>query len=308
MFKTTLLSLLLMLFFSACSPKQPNTWQERVLNTKQKALPLAYSEYGDKRNKTLLLVHGFGESRQTWHSIVPELSKHYHLVLVDLKGFGDSPKTEDDAYSVYDQAKVLSAFIKEKELKDLTIVAHSLGGGVSLVMALMQNDGLLEANRLTSLILINSIAYRQALPSMLKTLNRPIIGFLAIHLISNDWIANEGYRFAFYNDDLIPKESVAHTSRCLGLPLAKYAYLQSVGQLVPDDIETMEARYKEIGLPTLILWGRKDVSLQLYQAQRLHDSLKNSRLKIFENVGHMPQEESPKRVIGEILKFMEEKP
>jgi len=302
------LAILCILLLTACSSKHPNTWQERIVKGNQQALPLAYSEYGKGNSKTLLMLHGFGESQKTWRFIVPDLAKKYHIVLVDLKGFGESPKIPDHAYSVYDHAKILVKFIEQKKLTHLNIVAHSLGGGVALVLGLMQRDHLLAPKTIESLTLINSMAFKQALPSMLKTLNRPVVGFLAIHLASNDFMAEEGYRYAFYNDALIPKESVAYTSQCMGYPLAKYAYLQSVEQLVPDDIASIEKRYQKILLPTLILWGKEDVSIRLYQARKLHRMLMNSRLKIFPKVGHMPQEESPKKVIKEIVKFMEEKP
>ena len=308
MMNRNFLLLILISIMIGCSQKQPNTWQERIVETHQEALSLAYSEYGNENGKTLLFLHGFGESQKTWRFLVPQLAKKYHLVLVDLKGFGESPKIKDDAYSVYDHAKIVAKFMEQKGLKNVNIVAHSLGGGVALVLGLMQRDALLASKTIESLVLINSTAYKQALPSMLKTLNQPMIGFLAIHFASNEYMAEEGYRYAFYNDDLIPKESVMYTSQCLGYPLAKYAYLQSVEQLVPDDITTIEKRYREILLRTLILWGREDVSIHIYQANKLHRALRNSRLKVFSKVGHMPQEESPRKVIEEIVKFMEEKP
>jgi len=293
------------MLFMGCSPKKPITWQERVVEATVVPLPLAYEEYGKEHNETLLFLHGFGESKESWRFLVPELSKHYHLVLLDLKGFGDSPQIEDEGYSVYDHAKVVSAFIQQKRLNNLTIVGHSLGGGVALVLALMQRDNLIEF-KIRRLILIDSIAYKQQLPSMLRVLNRPIIGYLAIHLISNDWMAKEAYRYAFYNDALIPKESVEHASMVLSKPLSKYVFLESVNQLIPDDIETMEQRYREITLPVLLLWGKEDVSIRLSIAYRLHKDLKNSTLILLPYVGHMPQEEAPSKVVEIIMEFMEE--
>lgn len=299
--------LFMLLFLTACSQKAPVTWEERIVNSKQKSLPLAYVEYGNPKNKTLLFIHGFAESKETWRFIVPELSKKYHLVLLDLKGFGASPKVEDKAYSVYDQALLVAKFIKEKKLKDVTVVGRSFGGGVALVLALMQNEGLMEQT-LKGLVLINSMAYKQNLPSMLRVLNKPMIGYVAIHLISNDWMAEEGYKYAFYNNNLIPKESLAYASYYLSLDHAKYVYLESVDQLIPDDIDTIEKRYREIELPTLILWGKEDVSIGVHTAYRLHRDLKNATLRVFPKVGHMPNEERPKSVIFEILKFMETLP
>jgi len=304
MFKNISLFFLISLFFSACAIKTPVTWQERILKEHNATTELVYTEYGDPKNRTLLFLHGFGESKETWRFLVPKLSQKYHLVLLDLKGFGLSPKVEDGAYSVYDQAREVASFIQKHHLKNLTVVGRSFGGGVALVLALMQKDGLIP-KRIDNLILINSMAYKQNLPSMLRTLNKPIIGYLGIHLLSNDWMAKEAYRFAFYNNDLIPKESTAYASSILALPLEKYVYLETVEQLVPEDIDKIERRYREIELPTLILWGEEDVSIGVHNAYKLHRDLRNSRLVILPKVGHIPNEEAPQKVVREILKFME---
>jgi len=306
MLKNFLLMLSFLIFVTGCATKTPVTWQERIVEPKVKIVPLVYEEYGEDNQETLLFLHGFGESRHTWRFLVPELSKKYHLIMLDLKGFGDSPKEDDSFYSVYDQAKIVQSFIKHKRLSKLTLVGRSFGGGVSLVLALMQKDRLIKPV-IERLILINAMAYKQELPSMLKTLNQPVIGFLAIHIMSNEWMAEEGYRYAFYNDDLIPKKSIEYTAESLALPLAKYAYLETVDQLIPDDIEKMQRRYREILLPSLIMWGKEDVSLRVSKAYRLHRDLKNSRLKVFPKVGHIPQEEVPSKVVTEIVKFMEER-
>ncbi|SFV59347.1 Hydrolase, alpha/beta fold family [hydrothermal vent metagenome] len=294
-----------LIFFTACSVKVPITWKERILDKKVKKLSLAYSEYGKKDKPTLLFLHGFGENRYTWRFLVPRLSMNYHLIMVDLKGFGDSPKTKDDYYSVYDQALIVNDFIKEKNLKNITLVGRSFGGGVSLVLALLQKDKLIE-KRIDKMILIDTMSYKQNLPSMLRDLKRPVIGYLGIHLLSNRYMATEAYKYAFYNKKLIPKNSIKYSSIYLSFPKAKYAYLKTVNQLIPDDIDSIEKRFSEINIPTLILWGKNDVAIRVDKAYRLHRDIKNSSIKVFNHAGHMIQEEIPELVSSEIIKFMEE--
>jgi len=303
-YKKLLFLLSYIFIFIGCSQKTPITWEERIINSKMDYLPLYYDEYGDKSNKTILFLHGFGENHHTWRFLVSKLAAKYHLIMLDLKGFGDSPKLKDKAYSVYDQALLVNEFIKKEKLKDITLVGRSFGGGVALIMALIQENKLADKN-IEKLVLINSMSYKQNLPSMMETLNQPIIGYLGIHMLDNKWIASEGYRFAFYDDSLIPKESVDATAAYLTFPLAKYAYLETVHQLIPDDISIIEKKYAEITLPTLILWGKEDVSISVKKAYRLKSELRNSRLKVLPHVGHMPQEEKPNVVSDEILKFME---
>lgn len=291
------------IIFLGCSSKLPITWKERIINKKVKNLTLMYSEYGKKSNPTILFLHGFGESRHTWRFLVPKLTFNYHLIMLDLKGFGDSPKTKDEYYSVYDQAHLVSHFMKEKKLKNITLVGRSFGGGVSLVIALLQHDKLIE-KRVKNMVLIDSMSYKQNLPSMLEELKIPIIGYLGIHLLSNRYIAEEAYKYSFYNNDLIPKESIRYSSNYLSYPRAKYAYLQTVNQLIPDDIDIMEKRFSKIDIPTLILWGRDDISINVNKAYKLHRDIKNSTLKIFNHAGHMLQEERPNLVVNSIEEFL----
>ena len=291
-------------FLIGCAQKTPITWEKRVVKCKVKPVELSYREYGKKSAKTILFLHGFGESQHTWRFLVDDLSKDYHLITLDLKGFGESPKTEDEDYSVYDQAQLVHQFIKKHKLNNVTIVGRSFGGGVALVLALMQEDKLID-NRIKKMVLINSMSYEQRLPSMMRMLQKPIIGYLSIHLLSANWIATKAYQFSFSNNDLIPKSSIQYTAKMLSLPLAKYAYLETVNSIIPDDISKMQERYKKIKIPTLILWGRDDVSIRVRTAYRLHRALPNSQLKILEGVGHMPQEEKPKVVIDAIRTFME---
>jgi len=292
------------IFLLGCTAKNPITWEKRAIHKKVKPLSLVYSEYGNPKNKTLLFLHGFGENRHTWRFLVPTLAQKYHLIMVDLKGFGESPKPKDDYYSIYDQAHIVNSFIEEQKLKNITLVGRSLGGGVALVLALLQKDKLID-NTIERMILINSISYKQNLPSMMELLNYPIIGYLGIHLLSNEFMAKEAYRYAFYNDDLIPKESVDIATEYLAFPQAKYAYLKTVNQLVPDDISSIQKRYSDITIPTLILWGKEDVSIWVEKAYRLHRALKKSHLRVFRNVAHAPQEEVPELVNKEIILFME---
>jgi len=290
--------------FIGCASKKPITWDKRITHSNIKPLNLAYSEYGKKNKKTMLFIHGFGESKYTWRFIIKPLSKKYHIITLDLKGFGESPKTKDEDYSVYDQAKIVQKFIEQKKIKNLTLVGRSFGGGVALVLAMMQEKKILKF-KIEKLILIDTMSYNQLLPSMMRLLQKPIIGYLGIHLLSSKTIAKEAYKFAFSNDKLIPKESVEKSAKLMNMPNAKYAYKQTVDYIIPDDISKIEKQYKNIKIPTLIIWGRDDVSIPYRFGFRLHRDIEKSNLFILKGVGHMPQEEAPKRVVKLIEEFMQ---
>src|SRR5690606_30017150 len=99
----------------------------------------------------------------------------------DLKGFGDSPQPLDDAYTLRDQVALVAAFIRERDLRELTLIGHSYGGGVSLLTALeLQADG---EDRLSRLVLIDNVAYRQEFPFFIRALRMPLFGPLGARLL-----------------------------------------------------------------------------------------------------------------------------
>ncbi|MBE3110073.1 MAG: alpha/beta fold hydrolase, partial [Acidobacteria bacterium] len=84
--------------------------------------------------KPVLLIHGFGASTFTWRGVAPELAQDNHVIAVDLKGFGQSDKPLDERYAASDQAALLAQLIEARDLRDLTLVGHSYGGGIALLL------------------------------------------------------------------------------------------------------------------------------------------------------------------------------
>ena len=56
--------------------------------------------------------------------------------------------------------------------------------------------------------------------------------------------------------------------------------------------------------PTLILWGGRDRLLPLENGQRFAKDIAGSRLVVFEDLGHVPQEEDPARTVAEVRSFL----
>src|SRR5262249_21644474 len=84
----------------------------------------------------VLLIHGFGTNSFTWRHVAPDLARDHKVIAVDLKGFGRSDKPFDERYAASDQAELLTQLILDRDLHNLTIVGHSHGGGIALLLAL----------------------------------------------------------------------------------------------------------------------------------------------------------------------------
>ena len=250
----------------------------------------------------IVFIHGLGASIYTWRKLKTPLEANNKLFLIDLKGFGKSPKPRDNHYSILEQADLVYQFILEKDLKNLTVVGNSYGGGVSLVVAIMLCEK--QPGRLTKLVLLDSAGYDELLPWYVKLLRTPLLGCLVVHLMSNKSLARTVLKESYYDDKLITDEQVAEYAKPLGMKNGKYALLKTAKQAIPKDYEKLIAKYPTISVPTLIIWGNKDKVIPIKIGEKLDAAIPCSKLITIPDTGHVPQEETPDPTIALIKDFL----
>jgi pimeloyl-ACP methyl ester carboxylesterase len=96
---------------------------------------IAYIHAGIKKRKTILFIHGLGENMQTWTKNINGLKDRFHCIAIDLPGHGLSTQ-EDSDYSPYFFAETIQQFLKEIGIQEVTIVGHSLGGQVAIILSI----------------------------------------------------------------------------------------------------------------------------------------------------------------------------
>jgi len=261
---------------------------------------LYYQEEG--KGPPLLLIHGFGASTYTWRHIAPELARTHRVIAVDLKGFGQSDKPFDTRYSVFDQAELLAQLIEEKDLRDLTLVGHSFGGGIALLLALEANQRL--EGRLSRLVLLDSIAYPQHIPVFFRLLDMPVVSQVGVRMVPPSVQTRVALRIAYLDDSKIDPDEVEIYAAPLKTAAGKHAIIHSARQIMPKDLAEIAQRYNTIALPTLILWCDHDRIVPLEVGIKLRRSLPNSTLRLIEGCGHMPQEEQPASTLELIKGFI----
>ena len=261
---------------------------------------LYYEEQG--KGPPLLLIHGFGASTFTWRFVAPELAKTHRVIAVDLKGFGQSDKPFDERYSVVDQAELLAQLIEEKDLRNLTLVGHSFGGGVALLLALQANQRL--DGRITKLVLLDSIAYPQQIPVFFRLLDVPLVSQIGVRLVPPTVQTRVALEIAYFDDSKIDAAEIETYAAPLKTAAGKHAMIHSARQILPEDIAQLSESYKAIELPTLILWCDHDRIVPLEVGLRLRRTLPNSTLRLVEDCGHMPQEEQPAATLALIKGFI----
>ncbi len=252
----------------------------------------------------IIFLHDFGVSMYTWRHIAPALADQHKVVLLDLKGFGNSPKPEDGRYSIYDQAALLCGFIKKRNLKNVTLVGHSFGGGVALASAMYLTEN--DKTVLKRLILIDPICYDQPLPDFIRALRTKVIGRLGLATLPSPTLVRSILKKAFAPENPIPEDSVIEYARALDMPGGKYSITQTAKQIVPPDIGEFSSKFGMIDVPTLLIWGTEDEIVPLEIGRRLHKAIPRSKMVTIGRCGHFPHEEKHEEVLPVIGSFLRE--
>ena len=284
----------------AATGTDSSSWFAR-LGPPDAPVKLFYEEKG--KGPTVLLIHGFGASTYTWRHIAPDLARDHRVIAVDMKGFGQSDKPFDESYSVFDQAELLAQLIVDLDLRDLTVIGHSFGGGVALVLALDEDERL--EGRIKKLVLLDSIAYPQDIPMFFRMLDMPLVSHVGVRMVPPAVQTRIALQIAYLDNSKIDDEEVETYAAPLRTAAGKHAIIHSARQIVPEGIEEISERYKSIQQPTLILWCDHDRIVPLDVGLKLRRELPNARLKLVEKCGHMPQEEQPAATLRLLREFLD---
>jgi pimeloyl-ACP methyl ester carboxylesterase len=264
-------------------------------------LRINYYEAG--QGAPIILLHGFGGCSYSWRFLTPELAQDHRVFTVDLKGYGLSDKPGDGNYAVSNQAEMVAAFIRSQDLRDLVIMGHSMGGGVTLMTYLKVRGD--KPARVKSLVLIDSAGYPQKMPWFIWLAKAPVLGSVGGKVISPRFAAAQVLKKCYYYDDKITDEQIDTYAYYGSLPGAREAVVQTAKQIVPDDIDALVAQYKTISVPVLVIWGEEDEVVPLLVGKNFKRDIPNSELVILPKCGHMPPEEEPGETTRIVKAFLE---
>ncbi|BFM13172.1 alpha/beta hydrolase [Simiduia litorea] len=90
-----------------------------------------YRQAGSSEAPALVLIHGFPTSSWDWVTLWPALAPHYHLVTLDLLGFGHSDKPPQHQYSLLEQASIVEALLEYLGIERCHLLAHDYGDSVA---------------------------------------------------------------------------------------------------------------------------------------------------------------------------------
>ena len=250
---------------------------------------LHYHEAGDPAAPPVLLLHGFVASNFVWRDVlVPLADRGLRAVAPDLLGFGFSAKPRAGEYTIETQARLIVRLLDALGVGRATLVGSSYGGAVAAVCALD------FPGRVERLALVGAVTNDRILRHpLLRALRVPLMGELLspVFLDVRQLAKRRHWRAAARaSGQTFDERGFASEHRPLRAAATQRAAVRTARRWSAGRVEREAHRIRQ---PTLIVWGDRDRYLPLANAERLHQLIPHSRLFVFRDTGHTPQEEHP---------------
>lgn len=102
---------------------------------KSQGLRLHYADWGNHAAPALILIHGGRDHCHSWDEVARALQPHFHVIVPDLRGHGDSDWAKGSSYSLADYVYDLTCLVRSASVQSTAIVGHSMGGMIGLMYA-----------------------------------------------------------------------------------------------------------------------------------------------------------------------------
>ena len=255
-------------------------------------ITLGYVQLGDPHGVPVVLIHGYTDSDLDWAPLLPYLSKDFRLVVVDLRGHGESSKPEC-CYSRLDFAYDVKLLLDALGITRADIVGHSLGSMVAQTFAEYWPQ------RTGRVVLISSTGgpppgARPRKPQFdyaaaIRRLHEPIDPDSAF---MREWWASP--------EPVDPQFLRRERRNAAAIPLQVWLAVLDQG-LVDSDLQRTLPRLRA---PTLLIWGSADPIMEPPVRRTLRRALPRAKVVIFPGLGHNPLWEDPRACAAVINQFL----
>ncbi len=252
----------------------------------------------------VLLLHGIGDSSEGWVEVMADLARDHLVIAPDLLGHGQSAKPRAD-YSVAAYANGMRDLLEVLGVDAVTVVGHSLGGGVAAQFAyqfpercerlvLVATGGV--ARDVTPLLRIASMPLAEVALLPLRFLPQSVTGPVlleALKLLGHD-IGRDKAEFQRVFARLSDGE-------------ARLAFTRTLRSVVDwrGQVVTLRDRcYLAEAVPTLVVWGTHDGVIPASHAALLKAAMPDARLEVFDDAGHAPHHTDPDRFVALLREFV----
>jgi pimeloyl-ACP methyl ester carboxylesterase len=248
----------------------------------------------------IVLLHGTSASLHTWEGWAQALRDKRRVIRFDLPGFGLTGPNRENDYSTEAYVRFVRAVMDKLDVQRFVLAGNSLGGQIAWSAAAAMPD------RVDRLILVDASGYpRESLatpPSI--PLGFRIAATPGLRLLMEYTLPRGVVERSLHNVYGDPSKVTPELVDLYSDITLREGNRKALGRRIEQGYTGNVALLKEIKAPTLILWGGKDRLAPLEMGQRFARDIAGARLVVFEELGHVPQEEDPARSVAEVRRFL----
>jgi pimeloyl-ACP methyl ester carboxylesterase len=245
----------------------------------------------------IVLLHGTSDSLHTWDGWVRTLATRRRVIRADMPGFGLTGPSPTSDYSIGSYVRFTTALLDHFGVERCVLAGNSLGGWVAWETALA------APARVQALILVDSAGYAfrsQSVPIGFRLARLPLLNRLFEVTLPRS-LVESSVRDVYGDPSRVTAELVDRHYELALRAGNRTALVQRFAQ-APPGIDA--ARIRELKVPTLILWGGRDRLIPAEYGGVFDKDIAGSRLVVFGDLGHVPQEEDPVRTVAAVESFL----
>jgi pimeloyl-ACP methyl ester carboxylesterase len=250
---------------------------------------------GPRDAPTLVLLHGFGASLQTWDAWAAELEKQWRVVRMDVPAFGlTGPAVNNDYSDEADVARLL-ALLDQLGLQHVALGGHSMGGRIAW------NFAAAHPERVSHLLLVSPDGFPDPRSSSEQTYKvSPWLGLMKYSLPA--WALKMGVAPAYGDDTLLNPQTLRRYQDMMRAPGVRAALIERMRQTRNSD---PVPRLQSLKMPVLLVWGDKDAFIPISNAQDYLKAIPHAVLASIPQAGHVVHEEAPLSSVQAVKEFLE---
>jgi pimeloyl-ACP methyl ester carboxylesterase len=268
----------------------------------------AYTDSGS--GQVLLFIHGLLGSRKHWAHLIDKLDEDFRVVVPDLFGHGQSAKPMGD-YSLGAHAATIRDLLDRLGIDKVTVVGHSLGGGIALVFTYLFPE------RVEKIVLVASGGLGREVNPLLRAATLPGAE-LVLPLIASEWARDRMAVLGRPALRLLGRAGVRPSTdldevwtgfTSLGDAETRRAFLATTRAVIDPGGQTVTAHdyLPDATLrPALVVWGTNDRMIPAMHAASVPKSMPDCRIELFQGAGHFPHLDDPDRFVDIVREFVQE--
>lgn len=245
----------------------------------------------------IVLLHGTSASLHTWEGWVAVLQEQRRVISLDLPGFGLTGPFPDADYRIGHYSAFLAKVLDHLQVPRAVVAGNSFGGELAWQFALDYPQ------RVERLVLVDAAGYPRnatSVPIGFRLAQVPALARLMANVLPRQMIESS-LRNVYGDPGKVTPELIDRYYELALRAGNREALRQRFVQMQAED---GSGRIAEIKKPTLIIWGGRDGLIPPDNAERFNRDIAGSRLVMFPELGHVPQEEDPARTVAQVQRFL----